>query len=133
MAVQASTIVDRHINHGVLGGTRVIPQHEQTRRLRRDPTSENDVRNAIERTTVSATRIEILVSESVVAEGDELDLRSFRIETPNHISVDAERHDGIAVLVGRGANFAGYIGKLDPSTRAIQRAQMRSRWRFASL
>ena len=93
LAVQASAIDGCHINHGVLGGTRVIPQHEQTRRLRRDPTSENDVRNAIERTTVSATRIEILVSESVVAEGDELDLRSFRIETPNHISVDAERHD----------------------------------------
>ena len=71
LAVQASAIDGCYINHGVLGGTRVIPQHEQTRRLRRDPTSENDVRNAIERTTVSATRIEILLSELVVAEGQD--------------------------------------------------------------
>ena len=38
------------------------------RRLRRDPSTENDVRKAIERATVSATRIEIVLSELVVAE-----------------------------------------------------------------
>ena len=35
LAVQASTIVDRHINHGVLGGNQAIAQREQTRCLRR--------------------------------------------------------------------------------------------------
>src|SRR5271165_3294309 len=68
LAVQASTIVHRHINHGVLGGSQAIAQREQTRRLRRDPPTENDMRNAIERATVSATRIEIVLSESIVAE-----------------------------------------------------------------
>ncbi|HMF37996.1 MAG TPA: hypothetical protein VKF17_15225, partial [Isosphaeraceae bacterium] len=56
------------INHSVLGANQAIPQHEQTRRLRRDPPTEDDVRNAIERATVSATRIEIVLSESIVAE-----------------------------------------------------------------
>ena len=71
LAVQASAIDDCHINHGVLGGSQAIAQHEQTRRLRRDPPTENDVRNAIERATVSATRIEIVLSESVVADGQD--------------------------------------------------------------
>src|SRR5208282_2834115 len=57
-----------HINHSVLGANQAIPQHEQTRRLRRGPPTEDDVRNAIERATVSATRIEIVLSESIVAE-----------------------------------------------------------------
>ena len=39
-----------------------------TRRLRGDPPTEKEVRNAIERATVGATQIEILLSESVVAE-----------------------------------------------------------------
>ena len=64
-------IDDCHINYGVLGGNQAIPQHQQTRRLRRNKPTENDVRNAIERATVSATRIEILLSESVVAEGQD--------------------------------------------------------------
>ncbi len=46
-------------------------QHQQTRRLRRNRPSGNDVRNAIERATVGATRIEILLSQSVVAEGQD--------------------------------------------------------------
>ena len=71
LAVQASTIVDRHINHGVLGGSQAIAQREQTRCLRRDPPTENDMRNEIERATVSATQIEILLSKSVVAEGQD--------------------------------------------------------------
>jgi len=39
--------------------------------LRRDPPTEDDVRNAIERATVSAKRIEIVLSESIVAEGQD--------------------------------------------------------------
>ena len=42
-----------------------------TRRLRGDPPTEKDVRNAINRATVGATRIEVLLSESVVAEGQD--------------------------------------------------------------
>ena len=50
-----------------------------TCRLRGDPPTEKDVRNAIERATVGATRIEILLSESVVAEGqDRVLTQSFR-------------------------------------------------------
>ena len=68
-AVQPSAIADYHINHSVLGGNQAIPQHEQARRLPTDPPNQKDVRNAIERVTVGATRIEILLNESVVAEG----------------------------------------------------------------
>src|SRR5208337_4551007 len=68
LAVQAAIAIDDHnINHSVLGASQAIPQHEQTRRLRRDPPTEDDVRNAIERATVSAKRIEIVLSESIVA------------------------------------------------------------------
>ena len=71
LAVQASAIDDCHINYGVLGGNQAIPQHQQTRRLRRNKPTENDARNAIERATAGATRIEILLSELVVAEGQD--------------------------------------------------------------
>jgi len=71
LAIWASAIDDRQINHGVLGGDQAIPQPEQTQRLRQDPPTEKDVRNAIEPTTVSATRIEIVLNESVVAEGQD--------------------------------------------------------------
>jgi len=37
--------------------------------LRTDPPNQKEVRNAIERVTIGATRIEILLNESVVAEG----------------------------------------------------------------
>ena len=64
LAVQAAIAIDdHHTNHSVLGANQAIPQHEQTRRLRRDPPTEDDVRNAIERATVSAKRIEIVLSE----------------------------------------------------------------------
>ena len=53
----------------ILGGNQAIPQHEQARRLPTDPPNQKDVRNAIERVTVGATRIEILLNELVVAEG----------------------------------------------------------------
>ena len=72
LAVQAANAIDdQHINHSVLGGNQAIPQHEQARRLRTDPPNQKDMRNAIERITVGATRIEILLSESVVADGQD--------------------------------------------------------------
>ena len=71
LAGGASAIDGCHINHGVRGGDQAIPQLEPTRRLRGDPPTEKDVRNAIERATVGATRIEIVLSESVVAEGQD--------------------------------------------------------------
>ena len=70
LAGRASAIDGCHINHGGRGGHQAIPQLELTRRLRGDPPTEKDVRNAIERATVGATRIEILLSESV-AEGQD--------------------------------------------------------------
>jgi len=69
LADQTNTIDGCRADHGMLGGIQAVTQHGQTRRLRQDPPTENDVRNAIERATVSATRIEILLNESVVAEG----------------------------------------------------------------
>jgi site-specific DNA recombinase len=71
LAVQASAIADYHINHGGLGGNQAVTQHDQARRLREDPPTEKDTRDAIERATVSSTRIEILLSDSVVAEGQD--------------------------------------------------------------
>jgi hypothetical protein len=49
---QASAIDNCHINHSVLDGDLGMPRREHTRRLRRDPPTESDVRNAIERVTV---------------------------------------------------------------------------------
>jgi site-specific DNA recombinase len=83
LAGRASAIDGCHINHGVRGGDQAIPQLEPTRRLRGDPPTEKDVRNAIERATVGATRIEILLSESVVAEGQDRVLTLPRTWTPS--------------------------------------------------
>ena len=69
LAGQASAIADHHINRGLRGGNVASAQREQTRRQQTDPPSGNDVRNAIERVTVSATRIEIVLNESIVSEG----------------------------------------------------------------
>ena len=69
--VRQSAITDHHINRGFLGGNVASAQREQTRRPPTDPPTENDVRNAIERVTVSATRIEIVLSESIVGEGQD--------------------------------------------------------------
>ncbi len=68
---QASVIADHQINRGFLGGNVASVQREQTRRPPTDSAAENDVRNAIERVTVSATRIEIVLSESVVGDGQD--------------------------------------------------------------
>ena len=60
--------------HGVsfLGDPGLQHDHQHgTADLRRDKPTEKDVRNAIERATVSATRIEIVLSESIVAEGQD--------------------------------------------------------------
>ena len=67
----AAAPTDHHINHSVLAANQAIPQHEQTHGLRKDPPTEDDIRNAIERATVSAKRIEIVLSESIVAEGQD--------------------------------------------------------------
>jgi hypothetical protein len=71
LAGQTNTIDGCRADHGILGGIQAVTQHGQTRRLRQDPLTEKDVRNAIERITVSATRIEIVLNESVVAEGQD--------------------------------------------------------------
>ena len=46
LAGRASAIDGCHIDHGVRGGDQAIPQLEPTRRLRGDPPTEKDVRNA---------------------------------------------------------------------------------------
>jgi site-specific DNA recombinase len=71
LAGQANATVDHHINRGFLGGNAASVQREQTHRPPTDPPTESDVRNAIERVTVSATRIEIVLSESIVSEGQD--------------------------------------------------------------
>jgi hypothetical protein len=71
LAGQTNTIDGCRADHGILGGIQAVTQHGQTRCLRQDPPTEKDVRNAIERATVSATRIEIVLNESVVAEGQD--------------------------------------------------------------
>ena len=70
LAGRASVIADHHINCGVVGGDVASAQRDQTRRPTDRPT-ENDVRNAIDRVTVSATQIEIVLSESIVSEGQD--------------------------------------------------------------
>ena len=55
LAGQTNTIDGCRADHGILGGMKAVTQHGQTRRLRQDPPTEMDVRNAIERTTVSAS------------------------------------------------------------------------------
>ena len=69
LASRASLIAGHHINRSFLGGNVTNAPREQTRRPPTDPPTENDVRNAIERVTVSATQIEIVLSQSIVSEG----------------------------------------------------------------
>jgi site-specific DNA recombinase len=52
-------------------GDHTIAQHEQTRGLHRNEPTDAAVRAAIDRVTVGATQIEIVLSESVVAEGQD--------------------------------------------------------------
>ena len=71
LASRAGLIADHHINRSFLGGNVMNAPREQTRRPPTDPPTENDVRNAIDRVTVGATRIEIVLSESIVSEGQD--------------------------------------------------------------
>jgi site-specific DNA recombinase len=68
LAARANAIDGCHIDRG--GGPRdcAITQNESARKPRYLP-SENDVRNAIDRATVSATRIEIVLADSIIVEG----------------------------------------------------------------
>ena len=68
LAARVNAIDGCHINRGDGRGDYAITQHEFGP-MRRDLPSENDVRNAIERVTVGATRIEIVLNESIVSEG----------------------------------------------------------------
>jgi site-specific DNA recombinase len=58
------------IDHGDGCGDYAIAQNESGRMRRRLP-SENDVRDAIDHAAVSATRIEIVLNESIVVEGQD--------------------------------------------------------------
>jgi len=71
LAGRASAIDDRNINRGFLGGNVASVQRQQIRRPPTDQPTENDVRDAIERVTVSSTRTEIVLSESIVGEGQD--------------------------------------------------------------
>jgi site-specific DNA recombinase len=71
LAGQANAIADHHVSSGFVGGDVASAQREHTRRPQTAPSAGSDVRNAIERVTVSATRIEIALSESVVGEAQD--------------------------------------------------------------
>jgi len=65
LAARANAIDGCHIDCGGEHGDFAITQHESGR-MRRCLPSENDVRNAIDRATVSATRIEVILAEPIV-------------------------------------------------------------------
>ena len=70
LAARANAIDGCHIDRGDGRGDYAIAQHESAR-MRRPLPSENDVRNAIDRATVSATRIEIVLNEAIIVEGQD--------------------------------------------------------------
>ena len=67
-AGQASAMADHHINRRFPDANVASAQRERTRRPQSDPPIGNDVRNAIERVTASATRIEIVLNEFIISE-----------------------------------------------------------------
>jgi DNA invertase Pin-like site-specific DNA recombinase len=69
LAGQATAIADHHISRGFIVSNAAGAQSEPARRPPTDPWTWSDVRNTIEWVTVSATRIDIVLSESVVSEG----------------------------------------------------------------
>jgi len=71
LAGQATAIADYHISRGFIGGNAAGVQREQTRRPPKQPPTESEVRNAIERVMVSATRIEIVLSDAILDEGED--------------------------------------------------------------
>ena len=123
LAVQAAIAIDDHpINHSVLGANQAIPQHEQTRRLRRDPPTEDDVRNAIERATVSAKRIEIVLSESIVAEAGPgidtpLDFGRLRVAAARLSSAWAKRSNPYKQCERSARRFHQSIARRSPLAR----------------
>ena len=70
LATRANAIDGCHIDRGGGRGDCAITQNESGR-MRRYLPSENDMRNAIDRATVSATRIEIVLAESIAVEGQD--------------------------------------------------------------
>jgi site-specific DNA recombinase len=70
LEARANAIDGCHIDRGDGRGDYAIAQHESAR-MRRYLPSENDVRNAIDRATVSATRIEIVLNEAIIVEGQD--------------------------------------------------------------
>jgi hypothetical protein len=70
LAARANAIDDCHTGRGGGRGDCAITQRESARTQRSLP-SQNDVRNAIDRATVSATRIEIVLNESIIVEGQD--------------------------------------------------------------
>ena len=70
LAARANAIDGRHIDRGGGRGDFAITQHGSAR-MRRNLPSENDLRNAIDRATISATRIEIVLAELIVVEGQD--------------------------------------------------------------
>jgi site-specific DNA recombinase len=70
LAARANAVDGCHIDRGDGRGDYAITQHESGP-MPRDLPSDNDVRNAIDCATVSATRIEIVLNESIVVEGQD--------------------------------------------------------------
>jgi hypothetical protein len=93
LAAQADAIDGCHIDRGDGRGDYAITQHKSGR-MRRDLLSENDVRNAIDRATVSATRIEIVLAESIVVNGQD------RVLTPPWARASSRRRREIIQGVG---------------------------------
>jgi site-specific DNA recombinase len=69
----ASAIADHQVDRSrsSLKSNRANAQREHTLRPRTNPPTENEVRNAIARVTVSEARIEIVLNESIVVEGQD--------------------------------------------------------------
>jgi hypothetical protein len=130
---QASALADHHINRGFLGGNVVGAQREQTRPPTTEPPTENDVRNAIERVTVSATQIEIVLSESIVRKGQDRLLtlpwsRTCSLQTAAFMETICARHSpamaAVRVARRRGGN-SGSAQRIRPRTHKCATLQDR--------
>ena len=114
----------RKLGHSI---NQAIPQHEQTRRLQMDPPAEKDVRNAIERVTVSTTQIEIHLSETVVAEGQDRLLTLSWTRTPSRRRCEIIQRVGEAqqatplLTPGAGPGLPGPWRAIRPSATARPR------------
>jgi hypothetical protein len=70
LATRANAIDGCYIDRGDGRGDYAITRHEAGR-TRRDLPSKDDVRNAIDCASLSATRIEVVLNESIVSEGQD--------------------------------------------------------------